>query len=772
MIRYLKNRFSLIHCLLITCLLVFCLPMIRALNVNTVSQKEELLNMISRSLEVTAIEQARIVDPNYNWITYEEELSPEIQNALKENALTSQNVSSNSLTNDQNLIWIVDYNGKQFRHNWVEGYSEESSMIDVTYSADGEKVVLSGSSSLPNFSLFNQLTRGIVNPNLVSDDLAESNEFLYSIVLPEGFSIRFMIPPELTPDGGTIARYASYFDVDRYALFMAFSAALTGLFVLFWNMNAEKKSKVFAGLIRIKALFVFLLFILGFVMLTSGVTFLSRGLSSGELAEIFRSMGFSGMQSRAIATMLGFMIWWIWIYFIDLIILYFKYIFVCGLRRYLKEDTLTSAMVRKLENRVNTAASKPLERWLNRNVLLYYGTGAVFVLVSIMLAYGFFGTGFALTLLAAELIVVGVVVYRLFYLLRKDYETTLAAANELIAGNFSYLKPHSTGSFQSLYDSLIDVKDEFQTALKDGLHSQNMKTQLISNVSHDLKTPVTGIKSYAELISMSDNIEDIRNYATHLNGYTDRLSSLITDLFDVARASSGDIQLSISEIDLSQLIEQVAGEWQETFQKKKMQIMLTLDEKAPVRVDPDKTVRIFDNLFSNISKYGMEKTRIFVSLKADPEQIRVSIKNISKTPLDFSPEEITERFVRGDKSRHQPGAGLGLAIVKSFVEVQNGSFSIDIDGDVFTAVIQFPTAKPEIRLTETLTESAGLPAASLSSDLSSDSHVPNVLPENPESAADSAGLSGINAEEKQNSEKDHHDEDHPDIDPTVSMMIG
>lgn len=706
-----KFHFSIILMGMITLLCLLFFPQIDRLTVYTDAQKSNLLMQISRRLEVTAIEQARIVDPNYEWITYEEDLPPEIQNALKENALSSQLSSSSSLTSDSNLSWEVTYNGKKFYHNWPEDLDAADALLDVTFSSDGAKAYISSTTTLPDLMLFNVSNRGIVNPNLVSSDQAGSNEFYYNIVLPKGYTIRYVVPSHLEADGGYIARCASMLDVGRFVFFMLAGLGVCALFILVVKMSLERNSWLFSHLIRMKAIFAWLFLIVFITLLTMAVFAVSESTASGVLGEFFRSIGFSFSQSRIWAVVSCYLTWWFWLYLCSACILYIKYIFAGGFRRYLTEDTLIAALMKKAEERLTEKANRPLERWVFRNMTALYILTIAAILITCVAGALLFGPLAAVIIFLVDTAVIGILLYRMVYLMRTDYESTLAAANELIAGNFSYIKPKSAGMFQSLYNSLIDVKNEFQKALKDGLHSQNMKTQMISNVSHDLKTPVTGIKSYAELISMSDNLDDIRSYARHLDNYTERLSRLITDLFDVARASSGDIQLSVSRIDLSQLIEQVAAEWQEEFEKKKMQLILKLEEPVTVDVDPDKTVRMIENLFSNIRKYGLGGTRIFVLLKTENGMADLRIKNISKTALDFSPDEITERFVRGDKSRHEPGAGLGLAIVKSFAEVQNGSFAIEIDGDVFTAILNFPLAVSQPEETPESSSQTDLPEA-------------------------------------------------------------
>ena len=213
---------------------------------------------------------------------------------------------------------------------------------------------------------------------------------------------------------------------------------------------------------------------------------------------------------------------------------------------------------------------------------------------------------------------------------------------------------------------------------------------MISNVSHDLKTPLTGIKNYVELLNdPSISEEDKKSYLERLNQYTDRLSILITDLFEVSKANSGNIDLEYSNINIIEFMEQVCAENEELLQAKNLQLVTNLPEKEiHVCLDGNKTYRIFENLFTNISKYALENTRVFLDVKDIGNSVVITMKNTSKAPLDFD-NDITERFVRGDKSRHESGSGLGLAIVKSFIEVQNGTFMIETDGDLFKSILSF-----------------------------------------------------------------------------------
>ena len=218
---------------------------------------------------------------------------------------------------------------------------------------------------------------------------------------------------------------------------------------------------------------------------------------------------------------------------------------------------------------------------------------------------------------------------------------------------------------------------------------------MITNISHDLKTPLTGIKNYLELLN-DPNLDPTvyQEYLMILTNYTDRLNNLIQDLFEISKANSGNIELKPQKLNIIEFIEQIHAENMPLLEEKNLILVFEHDdEDVYCWIDPDKSVRIFENLISNISKYALENTRVFVSCKKENKFVSITYKNISKTYLNFDPEQITERFVRGDASRHEHGSGLGLAIIKSFAEIQDGQFKIEIDGDVFKAILKLPLIK-------------------------------------------------------------------------------
>lgn len=218
-----------------------------------------------------------------------------------------------------------------------------------------------------------------------------------------------------------------------------------------------------------------------------------------------------------------------------------------------------------------------------------------------------------------------------------------------------------------------------------------MKTELISNVSHDLKTPLTSIITYIDLLK-SDQLDEQQRqeYLNVLDKNSIRLKNLIEDLFEVSKVNSGDVQLHIVDIDIVALIKQAQLECLDKFEEKNLDVRFQSNcEKIIYPLDSAKTYRIFENLFINISKYALSHTRVYLDVIENEDDIHIIFKNISESEMNFNENEIVERFVRGDKSRNTNGSGLGLAIVKSFVELQGGLFKVDIDGDLFKTMIIF-----------------------------------------------------------------------------------
>jgi len=246
--------------------------------------------------------------------------------------------------------------------------------------------------------------------------------------------------------------------------------------------------------------------------------------------------------------------------------------------------------------------------------------------------------------------------------------------------------------FRPLGTGLSQIKEGFRKAVQEEVKSERMKTELITNVSHDLKTPLTAILTYVELLKKADITEDERtSYIETLEKKSNRLKVLIEDLFEVSRAASNNVELQQTEVDLVKMIKQAAVEYEEKFAGVNLGLRQTMPEQAcMVYVDGQKTYRIFENLFSNICKYAMPGSRVYVRVFEKMGWYYAELKNMSAMELSVAAEELTERFVRGDVSRNTEGSGLGLAIAKSLTQVQGGSFRVETDGDLFKVEVGFP----------------------------------------------------------------------------------
>ena len=295
----------------------------------------------------------------------------------------------------------------------------------------------------------------------------------------------------------------------------------------------------------------------------------------------------------------------------------------------------------------------------------------------------------------AALIVYSVI---LFLLLRKyvrkiqdQYQLLLQATNELAQGNLNGTIPDDLGIFEPFRDEIDKIRTGFSKAVDEEVKSTRMKTDLITNVSHDLKTPLTAIITYVDLLKDADlPKEDQKKYIQILDQKTDRLKLLIEDLFEISKATSKTVQLNIADVDIASLLRQVSLELQDKIDAADLIFRWQLpEEKVILPLDPQRTYRIFENLLVNITKYALPHTRVYITMEDTENHVKISMKNISATELDFNPNEITERFVRGDASRNTEGSGLGLAIAKSFTELQGGRLEVFTDADLFTVEITF-----------------------------------------------------------------------------------
>lgn len=245
--------------------------------------------------------------------------------------------------------------------------------------------------------------------------------------------------------------------------------------------------------------------------------------------------------------------------------------------------------------------------------------------------------------------------------------------------------------FKDITEYINGISSGFEKMVQDGIKSERLKTELITNVSHDIKTPLTSIINYVDLLK-KENIENekAREYIEILEAKSNRLKRLTEDLIEASKASSGNVKLNLEKINIVELIKQATGEFEDRFNEKELDIITKLpDEEILIEADNRYMYRIIENLFSNISKYALDSSRVYIDTLLESNKVKISIKNISKDKLNISADELMQRFVRGDKSRTTEGSGLGLSISKSLTELQKGIFNIQIDGDLFKVELEF-----------------------------------------------------------------------------------
>jgi signal transduction histidine kinase len=240
-------------------------------------------------------------------------------------------------------------------------------------------------------------------------------------------------------------------------------------------------------------------------------------------------------------------------------------------------------------------------------------------------------------------------------------------------------------------DNINHISDGLSAAVDERLKSERLKTELITNVSHDLKTPLTAIISYVDLLKKEKlGSEAAANYVMVLDRHSARLKKLTEDLVEASKAATGNISVKLAPTDIVELLQQSVGEYSERLAEKGLEAVIKAPEPPLIiQADGRHLWRVFDNLLNNICKYTLEKTRVYLDITETERKVSVTLKNISKYPLNISVEELMERFVRGDSARSTDGSGLGLAIARSLTQLQEGNFAIDVDGDLFKVTITF-----------------------------------------------------------------------------------
>lgn len=501
-----------------------------------------------------------------------------------------------------------------------------------------------------------------------------------SINLPQNTEMTYYCTTYVSPMTYIDINFVSEYDVAVLSGVALILGLVIFIYILMNSLEVEETINPYRTIKQWKLLTVIII-----IGLTSSIFIGASGMTGyfvmmGELQSVLARCGVT--YATPISYGLYFFCMLIFYFLFSMLCFTVKYMFMNGMD-YFRNNTCIYALYAKLKGLGNKITEFDLRDNVNQDILKFTICNALLVIILYVISP-------SKTIFAILYVIISFLYIRKQSMkVRNDYKNMLDFTEQLSHGHFDTEIEDDLGIFNSMRDRLNNLKIGFEAAVKEDTKSQNMKTELITNVSHDLKTPLTCIKNYVILLKNTQADETTRTeYLNQLERYTNRLSNLIQDLFDVSKASSGNIDLHPIDLRLQALVDQSLAECIEVLESKDIQVVKNVEDVV-VHLDGDKTYRVFENLLTNIGKYAMPHSRAYIDIHEEEDYVSVIFKNMSEVEMNFSSEEIQERFVRGDKSRHETGSGLGLAIAKSFVVAQGGTFDIEIDGDLFKVIMTF-----------------------------------------------------------------------------------
>lgn len=506
---------------------------------------------------------------------------------------------------------------------------------------------------------------------------------------PVNTTIYFAVPHKIVSNSiDTIAWYSEKnnrtINVENIVPFAAIAVAAVGLFILLAPYETIKEINIFKYPAKIKLEPL----VIGITLAFAGIIVVIYGLIldtiNGYYITKLSGIGF-GESSELILGAMNVLSWAAFLFLCMFSVFYLKSSFKEGIINSIKKNTVCIWLLNVLRKIIYKASRFDLNDDTNKTILKIVLANCL--IISIICCFFTFGIFFALVYSA----ILFIILRKRFDELKHDYEILLDAVKRLSNGDFDVEINQDIGMFNSLGTEFSNIKDGFEKAVSEEVKSQKMKTELISNVSHDLKTPLTSIITYIDLLKDEQlDYEKRKEYLDTLDRNSLRLKNLIDDLFEVSKVNSGDVKLNLVDVDIIALIQQAKFELIDKFNEKSLIFKTAFpNEKIILSLDSLKTYRIFENLLMNIGKYALENTRVYIDIDNSDDEVTITFKNISADEIKVSEDELVERFVQGDTSRNTSGSGLGLAIAKSFTELQKGNFKISVDGDLFKASVTF-----------------------------------------------------------------------------------
>lgn len=701
-----QRIFRIVCCVLLLVMSVSILSLYDNVRDSGLGKKQSVTQRYGSDFELFTLSLAQKLDPEYELITFGEDVPESARQEIRDALERAMYNASVQFEHDPDFIYAAQ-NVKTKKSLSANTDKLENNKEDplfyasIEYGTDGA-LVIDGDVNTTDYQEFHliSLIRSYMNIYYTETGMGSAEMFEIAditipvdqvkINVPENFKITYLLPNEISMDC-----FAYYYlnSWDRYNSFtgitLCVSTLILMLFMIFYPIQIVEQTGMFDKVRKWKSGFQFLILTAAVsvsffaVMITTGYTLNDYFVNIMEEFHI----GFGNTLVMAI----NLIVWCLTLLCILLSLFQIKYIFVHGFLRYLREDTLTSDFFRFCKRKINRLADIDLSDKQDKTLLKFVLINAL--IICVITTTWVFGYFFAFIYACVSFFWVKKHLQKM----QQDYDQLSHAAQKLGEGDFNIDVNVDMGIFNGLKDDFANIRNGFEKAVKEETKSQNMKTELISNVSHDLKTPLTCIKNYIVLLQDDTITEDTRHeYLDNLNQYSNRLTTLIEDLFDVSKVNSGNMKLELMDINIIALIEQAQAECSDMLEEKQLRVITNFSSQEIIlHLDGGKTYRLFENLYTNIGKYAMPSTRVYIDVTEVEDEVTIIFKNMSQEEMNFTAEEIVDRFVRGDKSRHERGSGLGLAIVKSFTEVQGGSFTIDIDGDLFKAILQFKKHKDQ-----------------------------------------------------------------------------
>ncbi|MCI9975045.1 sensor histidine kinase [Clostridioides difficile] len=555
-----------------------------------------------------------------------------------------------------------------------------------------------------NQKVINQMLLSEAREDLMNTNLG-GNSISYKLTPIKNVTVVYAVPKVISKDDSTEYGYGSIYNSDNISAYInnvennsyykisgMILKIILAIVVIVALAFPYRKSKELMGFdtlskIPLEILFIAIVIVQGIVDLYP--TGIISGTLNGNYVEYLINNDISAKMASILVSLMNLTYWFVIFSIIFVFITLLKYILNVGIREYFVKSTITGMFLvwfKKVGKKaINQIRTIDLKEKPNKTIVIILGVNLLIIVI--MCSMWFFGIILA--------IIYSIVLFKVLSDYSKktvcEYNQLLDVTKKISDGNLEVNMEKDLGFFNPIKDELGNIQTGFKKAVDEEVKSQKMKTELISNVSHDLKTPLTSIITYIDLLK-DENIteENRRLYIDTLDRKSQRLQHLIEDLFEVSKVNSGDVHLNIVNVDIVSLMKQTLLELDDKITDSSLILKNNFSsEKIILPLDSQRTFRVFENLIMNISKYAMPSSRVYIDILETDNKVTVMLKNMSATEIDFSVDDIMERFVRGDKSRNTEGSGLGLAIAKSFVELQGGKMNISVDGDLFKVTITF-----------------------------------------------------------------------------------